>query len=394
MRLRISAGRVLIACSAAVLLCFTSAAQCQQPGPAGGAEASQEPSGAGSGPQLKLRPIPAKTNKPEGKIRLDVAVTDASGKAVTGLEESDFMLLDDDQPSKVVSFVSFDEKQTKADPPVEVILLIDQLNETFQQVAFARAEISKFLLKNNGHLAHPVSIMVLSDAGLRMQSRPSTDGNALLNVLEQLKGSAENIGANGKSISDKFLLSLREFGKIAEIEAKKPGRKLLIWMGPGWTVDSDYTSSKKRDLDLIFDTIVEITNRLREGGVVVNSVSGNQPGAGIDGFDPVSDLNAMTASVRYQSFLKGVVSAKQAQRGDLDLKVFATHTGGRILGPGNDLVVQIEECAADADMFYRISFDPPPPARADEYRSVKIQLRQPGLTVRTSSGYYNEPAWK
>ena len=117
-------------------------------------------------------------------------------------------------------------------------------------------------------------------------------------------------------------------------------------------------------------------------------------GAGIDGFDQVSDLNAMTATYRYESFLRGVPSAKQVRRGNLDLKVLAAQTGGRILGPGNDLVAQIEECIADADTFHRISFDPEPAVHVDEYHDLKVQLRKPGLSARTNTGYYNEPPRK
>ena len=344
-------------------------------------------------PQLKQRPVPQNPGKPEGKIHLNVVVANASGKPVAGIDERDFTLLEDGRPRKIVSFEPFGGNRRDFDPRVEVILLIDQLNQTFQQVAFVRSEISRFLLRNNGRLAQPVSLMVLSDAGLRMQSRPSVDGNALLTVLEQLKGSSGGMNSN-KPISEKFLLSVRELANIAQIEGKRPGRKLLIWMGPGWTVDSPYFSFKAREQELIFDTIVEISNRLREAGVVVNSVSGNQPGAGIDGFDQVSDLNAMTTTFLYESFLRGVSSAKQAQRGDLDLKVFAIHTGGLIQGPGNDVVAQIEECITDADIYYRISFDPEPAAHPDEYHDLKVEISRPGLTARTNTGFYNEPAWK
>jgi VWFA-related protein len=87
-----------------------------------------------------------------------------------------------------------------------------------------------------------------------------------------------------------------------------------------------------------------------------------------------------------------VKSPRDSDPGDLALKVLATQTGGRIFGPNNDLANQIEHCIADANNFYRISFDPPATDQADEYHDLKVTVDKPGVTVRTNTGYYNEPA--
>ena len=89
--------------------------------------------------------------------------------------------------------------------------------------------------------------------------------------------------------------------------------------------------------------------------------------------------------------MKGVPTEKQADVGNLGLKVLATNTGGRILGPDNDLAAQINECVADANAFYRLSIDPPAPEHADEYHDLKVQVNHPDVTVRTNAGYYIEP---
>ena len=95
----------------------------------------------------------------------------------------------------------------------------------------------------------------------------------------------------------------------------------------------------------------------------------------------------------YKTFLKGVASARQADAGNLALKVLVTQTGGQVLGPDNDLVSQVNRCIADANSFYRISFNPPPTTQPDEYHGLQVQaVDKPGLTVRTNSAYYNEPA--
>lgn len=99
-----------------------------------------------------------------------------------------------------------------------------------------------------------------------------------------------------------------------------------------------------------------------------------------------------TYSIRYRDYLRGVKSPKESDPGDLALKVLATQTGGKILGPDNNLAGQIDRCIADANNFYRISFDPPAAEHADEYHDLKVTVEKPGITVRTNTGYYNQPA--
>jgi hypothetical protein len=55
---------------------------------------------------------PATISTTEGQIELDVSVTDQSGKSVAGLTPTDFTLLDNEQPQKILSFQAVDGKTT------------------------------------------------------------------------------------------------------------------------------------------------------------------------------------------------------------------------------------------------------------------------------------------
>ena len=114
-----------------------------------------------------------------GLIDLDAVVIDGSGKLVTGLEPRDFTLLDNGHPSTILSLQPFNETTAKPDPPVEVILLIDTLDLPFKLAVHEGDEVGRFLHQNGGRLAHPVSILGLSNTGLWTLAKPSTDGNAL-----------------------------------------------------------------------------------------------------------------------------------------------------------------------------------------------------------------------
>jgi VWFA-related protein len=320
---------------------------------------------------------------PEGRIHLDILVSDGGGKPVFGLQPPDFTILDNNQPRKLLSFRSYDGVNVKPAPPVEVILVVDTVNLPFQQISFIHQEIARFLRQNSGHLAQPVSLMLLTEAGLRIQPRPSVDGNALLTVLDQIKGSVHGItsamGAEGDL--QRFQLSLRQMAAIAENEARRPGRKLLIWVGPGWPMlNSPNFSFSDKDQRRYFDAIVELSTQMREARMALYSVSPTN-----------SVMGAGTREFLYKDFLKGVRSPRQSDTGDLTLKVLAVQSGGRIVGPDNDIAGQIDNCIADANAFYTLSFNPPPAERADEYHDLKVTVSQAGLTVRTNTGYYNQP---
>ncbi len=186
------------------------------------------------------------------------------------------------------------------------------------------------------------------------------------------------MGADGAL--ERFQISERALAAIAENESRKPGRKLLIWVGPGWPMlqSTRFAAPNDTNQRRYFDAIVEATNKLREARITVYSVSGLDANAGGQGY-------------LYQSFLKGVPSPHEANAGNLALKVLVVQTGGRILGPGNDLAEQIAQCLVDANNFYSISFNPPPAVHADEFHELKVQIDKPGVKVRTNAGYYNEP---
>jgi len=371
--------------SLALFLFCSALAIAQQSSPVTPTPAQSKPSP--SDPVLVNRPpprppAPISPVTPEGRVHLDVLVSDSAGKPFPGLGPQDFTLLDNNQPTKILSFRSFDGVNVKPNPPVEVILLFDTVNLPLQQVAFTRQEIARFLRQNSGHLAQPVSLMLLTEAGLRIQPRPSVDGNALVTVLDQIKGGVHSInsamGAEGDL--ERFQLSVRQIATIAENEATRPGRKLLIWVGPGWPMlNGNNFSFSEKDQRQYFDTIVELTNKLREARVAVYSVA------------PENVQSEGQSRFLYQDFLKGVLSPRKADTGNLALKVLVQHSGGRILGPDNNLAEQINACIAEANAFYSISFNPPHAEHADEYHDLKIQASQPGVTARTTSGYYNQP---
>src|SRR5579871_2206197 len=114
-------------------------------------------------------------------LTLDVVVSDRLGKGVPGLQAQDFIVLDNKKPQKILSF----QAPGAHTEPTEIILVVDEVNTSFTNVTYERDEIKKFLLRNGGKLAHPVTLAFFSDNGTQILNDSSRDGNSLLATFDQ-----------------------------------------------------------------------------------------------------------------------------------------------------------------------------------------------------------------
>jgi VWFA-related protein len=325
----------------------------------------------------------AQESVPAGRrITLDVVVTDKSGKPVSGLEQKDFTLLDNKQPQKILSFEAVTGAGT-TDPPVEVILLSDEVNTDFTNVSIERGQIEKFLMQGGGELPRPVTLAFLSDSGVRIGNITTQDGKALMAELDQNKNGLRSITRDQGfyGASDRVGLSLKALQQLADYEAPRPGRKLVIWLSPGWpllTGPNNILSSKQEQE--IFSQIVAISDSLRRARIT------------LDAIDPLGTNDAGGfRTFYYEQYVKGVKKSGQTQVGNLALQVIATQSGGRVLNSSNDVSGEIATCVADANAFYVLTFEGLPGDGPDEYHSLQIKLDRPGLKTLARTGYYAQP---
>jgi VWFA-related protein len=378
----------------AALLCSQAVGQATQAG------AGDAP--LGGDPQKQLadaanQPATGTFDASVGILRLDVAVTDQSGKPVTGLESKDFTLLDNKEPQKIVTFKAFDRITLKPEPPVELVLVIDEINLWYQHptgtnpsedpLLHVERELERFLRQNGGRLSQPVTIYRVTTEGVFVTQQPSTDGNALAVEMKHKKSlrtlvPVENNPSpsptwyfhNGRRVS-RNQLSLSALGAIILEERQRPGRKLMVWLGGGWPVTEWGNISS-------FDWVTEFSTRLREARVAMfMATSWPYP----------------VRQIPYQNFLQGIKSARRVSDDyliqSMALEVLATESGGRVLEPEYDLAGEIQHLVDDASTFYTISFDPPRTDQVDEYHDLKVQVSKPGLEAWTNRGYYDQPSF-
>ena len=330
------------------------------------------------GAQQSLPAIaPPGSSSSSQQIHLDVVVETKSGQPVINLAQQNFTIFDNKSPRPITSFKVVTAKQA----PVEVILIIDSVNTPFSLVAYMRDQTEKFLKAHEGALAHPTSVAVLSDNGVQIDNSFATDGNTLSDSLEHHQIGLRQVTRSSQwGASERLDICLKALHQVVDYASNLPGRKMILWISPGWPLLSDpRIEISPRQQQQIFGDVVSLSSRLRQANITLYDIN------------PIGATESPMAADYYQSFLKGLAKPQAAQFGNLGLQVLAIQSGGQVFVGNSDVATLIEKSLVDAQSWYQIAFDPPPPDKPNEYHHIEIRLDQPGLIARTSTGYYSNP---
>jgi len=336
---------------------------------------------APSAPNTPSQPAAQASISKNRQITLDVVVANKSGKPQSGLQQEDFTLLDNKVPQKILSFSAVNEVSAKADPPVEVILLIDTVNTSVDAISDARGQIEKYLRRNDGKLTHPTSIVVFSNSGLKVEDLPSLDGNALSASLKANKEIGLRVKPSGDS--EHFVSSMAGLNSLVATQARVPGRKIVIWFSQGWPLltGAELRLEPKQKQDL-FASVMAASEGLRRNNLTLYNI--DPEGSTLGGARRSSDKFA------YLNYVKGVATANDVSPANLSLQVLATQSGGRVLINRLDVASQIQSCVDDSNAFYVLSFEAAP-GPSGQYHSLELSVDKPGLTASTTTGYYTQP---
>jgi VWFA-related protein len=266
-----------------------------------------------------------------------------------------------------------------------VILLIDAANTSLQRVAYARLQVASYLRQNGGRLTQPTSVLLLFDLGLKTLLKPSTDGNLLAKQLEEGATAAHKIPlTTGYDEMELLSFSLKTLGSIATAEGATPGRKMLIWIGPGWPLlNSRYYNAPASSRRRLFNAMLDLSQELSDSRITLYSIFPIDPA-----------LNDAVEAEFYRSYVRGVVSPGHTEPGNLALPVFAIHSGGRALDTVGDLSMLINSCVQEAAFYYTLSFDPATAKHVDEYHELAVRMDKPHLKAHTATAYYAEPSFQ
>jgi VWFA-related protein len=264
------------------------------------------------------------------------------------------------------------------DNTVEAYVLIDTINPQVPTIASVRHDLTVYL-EHAGNLPIPMSLVFLTPDGLKIQGQSSRDAKILLANLQSNPTSVRTFQNSGyfsaEALREKSLMAM---DVLAVKLAGKPGRKLVIWVSPGWA-EFIFQSSRmsRKDQEKLFSYEAALSVALRAARMTLYSVDTNG-----------AECVTCSRNSYYKNYLKGPHAPKDADHNDLLLQTLAAKSGGKVVTGNNNIAGMIDDCLADAQHYYVLTFEAPPAGHETTFHEIKVQVDKPGAQARTRTGYY------
>ncbi len=261
-------------------------------------------------------------------VVLNATITDAKGKAVTGLKQNQFKVLEDGQEQKLDVF--------EAEPtPFAAVILIDTSGSMESSVSLARSAAIRFL---DGLRSDDVTAIYNFDSKVSLVQNFSNSRDVAENLF--------NLKANGMTaLNDAIFQAALELGKRNE------KRRAIIVLSDG----ADTFSRRSSDKAL-------------KAAVAANATI------------YTIDMAAFGSSSNGRAQSQGA------------LKNFAEKTGGKfITTPGGVAMREaLKNIVEELGVQYTLGYQPTNLKKDGKWRAIEIKVAKPNLTIRTRKGYNAE----
>ncbi len=363
-------------------------------------------------------------------VQVSVVAHDKKGEPVAGLTEDDFLLLEEGRQQKVSFFsVESSERVLSAEvlpantfsnylerrggiPTSLTVILLDGLNTRWEDQAYARNQIIKFLEQ-----VRPEDRVAIYALGrqLRVLHDFSNSTASLLRVLARHKGQhAAELEASepeepdtGIAELDEFLReanqlisdfytrrraerTLGAFEAIANHLARLPGRKNLIWVSGSFPIAINLDNPNPRADRRTFSREMERAARALGGA---NMAIYPVDARGLVGLYQLDPAFSPASSVRSGPAREAAARrASQTHWSSLGtMQDLAELTGGRAFYNTNDIQGSIRRAISDTRVTYVLSYYPRHEKWDGRFRQIKVVVKRKGVEARHRRGYFAFP---
>lgn len=347
---------------------------------------------------------PTPTIKIETRIvLLDISVTDANGKPVTDLRPDEFRVYEKKVPQKIVSFeppsahelppslanqvvVNSTADLPKIGQAPVAIIIIDELNMNFADRAYARDKLIQWLARQPAVLPQPTALLAITYKDFHLLRDYTQDRDALLAIIRKHSGDVvwrqDSTGRTGSQASENMFASLGAIEQVAEATRGLPGRKNLIWVGDG------FPSVSMGDVGRTSAQEIGVALRRLSGVLLQARITFSVVGPTIQAIVPqVIETQADQDSANMSEYTGVTLSNDHLQFGGL-----APPTGGHAYSGRNDLDAEIGRSIDEGRSYYTLSYRPSDPSDdPQQFRSIRVDVTRPGLTIQTRNGYFPQP---
>jgi VWFA-related protein len=359
-----------------LLLAFTLTASAQQPA---ASDAATPPSAQQPAPATPANTITRNVSL----VILDGVVVDKKGNAVTDLKREEFHITEDDEPQQIRNFevpgrftptpditidstADLDRLAPRA--PVNIVLL-DEFNTRFEDMAFARYSLKKWLEKQPDKLDTPTILIAVDLQHFTVLRDYTQNKDEIINALDHHFVAYPWQAHQFAWVAERYSTALYSLRRVAEAAIGHQGHKNMIWIGRGFP-----TINRARftvdDESRINSAVQQTVNEMRDARVTLYTI------------DPAG---VMIDPGRY-----GMDAQLFAPfGGDPDFQSLARATGGRNLYGRNDVDAEIGTSIRDGASLYTLTYRPTNSSYdVTKFRHIKVTLDRPGLVFVTRQGYF------
>jgi VWFA-related protein len=323
-------------------------------------------------------------------VFLDVTVLDKKGRpVVTGLTKDDFTITEDKRPQAIFSFEGPQTHTVNAlagdDDPDEkaplTIFVLDLLNSSFEDFAFIRYSVRKFLAAQPPLLNSPAEMMVIGNQCLELMQGPTRNTQDLLYALDHLAPVIPYKWAADSFDGERFNQSLDALQQIALQNQGVSVRKNIVWVGHG----SPSFSTRRLTAPMVHELqqyMHATTNILVDARVSLFVI---YPGLKVGHFVNLSGRSPLpiSAADAGASFDSDHPFAE-----NINFGVFVNETGGKLFYNRNDVDVEIERSQQLGSEYYTLTYQPRGGNANGKFRQIRVTPRDPSLRAVTKTGYY------
>lgn len=371
-------------------------------------------------------------------VEVRVVVRDAQGKAVGGLKQDDFVLLDDKKPQTITKF-AVERNQPAAGNSTaspangirsrlagswRLTYLFDDLNSTAIDLANARKAanqaidslepdrlLSIFTLSGQGDQDFTDDKALLRAAVAKLRPRPQAgsgagncppidyyiadqivnynDNRALAMVTAevtacQFQGHTNSTASTvARQAADREVnlgeaqanLAVQTFNQVVTRISSYNGQRTMVFLSPGFYVGITRQAG-----------LTDAMNRAIRAGVVVSTLDLRGVATGALFGTDISETGSGTA-------IASADMLQYRQNSDLvqadPLMQMANATGGRYFHNNNDLTGGLANLSAPPEISYLVAFNPQNLQNDGKFHNLKVELKQPsGYAVQARKGYF------
>jgi VWFA-related protein len=335
-------------------------------------------------------PTGAPTRTAENTIRRNVSIVvldgvalDAKGNVVTDLKRSDFHITEDGQAQTIRNFEAPGANSAPAGTDIEStadldrltprapvnIILLDEFTTRFEDMAFGRYSLKKWLDRQPVRLDAPTMLVAVDMQKFTVLHDYTQNKDTLLNALDNHFATYPWQTHQFAWVAERYSTAFNTLRRVAEATSGHIGHKNMIWIGRGFPTIT--LTNANVDASRQIHNAVQLTvNEMRDARITLYTI--DPAGVMIDPGQYGTDAQLFAPF-----------------GGDPDFEALSRATGGRSLHGRNDVDAQIGTAIQDNASLFTLVYTPTSgTGDPDKFRKINVTIDRPDVRFLTRQGYY------